>query len=1515
MTKRAALRLRAGRVAWLLAGTLVLALLSGGVASATVVVTATGHPIGVSFQPGVIPAALLTSSARAHAASAQASPSSSGALVDGGGPVLHSSVPYLIFWTPSGESIPAATKTLLERYFADVAHDSGDAGNVYAVGRQFTDGTGFADQSQAWSSPQAITDSGGYPSASASASSGCPYVNGSYHHCLTETQIQAELQRELQAAGLPGDGTSMASAPANAPVYFVLLPSDVDTCFSSGPPVCAAGGSGAFCSYHDYFSDSANHAQVLFATIPTAILASGQNPKACQDDGNTPIQEPNGSTADVVLKYLSHEDNEAITDPFLNAWNTGYPQYNEDGDNCNMYGASAPVSGTSPNAFTPTLGGSAPAGSLYNQLMNGDRYYLQSEWSNGDGGCEMQPTAGAITPNLGAPSGPDVAGTSLTFNPSASTSTYPLTSATWSFGDHTATQFEGPASPTATVAHDYTSPGTYTATLTLVDDRGNLATVSQTVTVYSTPHAAYTVSANPVQGSPTTFDASASSDGDPGVSITGYTWHFGDGTAPVQTSAPTVAHTYAQQGSYTASVTVSTNVGVSATTSQTVSVDEAPSAVITPSPTSPLVGQAVSFSGTGSADPDGSIVAWSWNYGDGSALGSGATVSHTYTQAGDYPVSLTVTDSDSHTATQVQTLVVGSPPSPQFDVTTSDPVQGSPLALDASASTDPDSGVPITSYFWDFGDGTTDTTATPAETHTYAQPGNYTITLTTTNSIGLSASVSHVSSVDEAPSAVFAPYPTQPAAEQTVSFDGSGSTDPDGVIESWSWNFGDGSPIDTGSNAITSHLYAEAGIYPVTLTVTDSDGHTASQTQQLTVGSPPVTAFSVTTPDPVQGSPVALDASASSDPDSGVSITSYNWSFGDGTSATTTTPTETHTYAQSGNYTITLTATNSIGLSSPATHPVSVDELPSAAFGATPANPVAGAAVGFDASASNDPDGSITSYSWNFGDGSTATGTTPQVNHPFAAPGSYPVTLTVIDSDQQSVSIMHLVSVYSPPTAAFTSGPQTPLAGTAMSFNAGASVEPNPGASITGYTWSFGDGSAPVSTSSPASAHTYSRPGTYTVALTTLDSLGLTATDSQTVTVYAPPVPALSGPAQQALVDQPVTLSAGSATDPNPGATITSYEWDFGDGTTATTTSPTAAHTYTSMGQYTVSVTVVDSLDLSAMTTRSLAVRALPQSAFAASPAVPLEGTPVSFDAGSSSDPNGSAITRYDWNFGDGTTASTSAATASHAYARAGTYTVTLTTTDGLGLSASRSGTIAIADEAPTASPRVLTGSPLAGLPVRFDGSLSRDTDGSIVAYHWSFDDGGAAAGVSTSHVFAHAGSHWVTLTVTDSSGQHASHEHPRPRRHPARGHRDRTGSRSPRPAAPALPERARHAPGRRAHDHGPPGRDGPDRPAPDGGPDASAVSPPHRPPARAGRLHLAFGRAIEHDAGDPRPRQPRPHHRQAARLISAGCGRPERRFPPPRPPRRRARPRPPSAAAPGGRSAAPPSSRPGPPG
>jgi hypothetical protein len=372
-----------------------------------------------------------------------------------------------------------------KRFFADVAADSGKWSGVFAVLRQYYDRTGFADQRQAFNpGRQVLVDRQPYPARDAA---NCPDVSGFYPTCLTRSQIESELQRLITADGLPTAGR--ASSPemrAKAPIYFVFLPADVSQCLPSFPAVECGDKVGGACGYHQNFTDAGS--TVLYASIMTEcrVVVGGVGwPKNDQADGLPVLQEPNGNIADVVLTIVSHELSEAVTDPVVSTGWFGRTPSAEIGDECFREGSFRPSSDSSPNAFTPTLGGSASAGTLFDQLINGHPYYTQSEWSDGAGNCEMRPSAGRIVSRFATPRGPQTTNAALSFNPTGSTSTNAISSATWDFGDGSKPAFSPGRSALTRVKHDYRRAGRYTITLTLVDNRGNLQTTTRGLTVHA----------------------------------------------------------------------------------------------------------------------------------------------------------------------------------------------------------------------------------------------------------------------------------------------------------------------------------------------------------------------------------------------------------------------------------------------------------------------------------------------------------------------------------------------------------------------------------------------------------------------------------------------------------------------------------------------------------------------------------------------------------------------------------------------------------------------------------------------------------------------------------------------------------------------------------------------------------------------------------------------------------------------------------------------------------------------
>ena len=470
-------------------------------------------------------------------------------------------------------------------------------------------------------------------------------------------------------------------------------------------------------------------------------------------------------------------------------------------------------------------------------------------------------------------------------------------------------------------------------------------------------------------------------------------------------------------------------------------------------------------------------------------------------------------------------------------------------------------------------------------------------------------------------------------------------------------------------------------------------------------------------------------------------ITSYEYDCtSDGTYDTTSTSTSAScTYPDNGTYTAKVRVTNSAGATATDTATVTVSNVAPVIVSIYATSPVdEGSAGSFLASATDVAADTVT-YSWNFGDASTGSGAS--TTHAYTNNGTYTVTMTASDEDGGSSSTTTTVTVNNvAPTitsASATSGSES----TASTFTATAT---DPGADTLTYTWTFGDGS---STTGSSTSHTYADDGTYTWTLTVTDGNGGSTSTSGSVTVtnVLPTVSSSSfgtGPEGSAIA---FTVSA---TDPGTADVLT-YSWDFGDGSSSTTSTGSTSHTYGDNGSYTVSVRVSD--DTGSVSTSGTAVvtNADPVIGAGTWPTTATEGVSASF-VGSATDPGTADTLSYSWSWGDGT--ATIGQSASHTYADDGTYTITLTVTDDDGGASTASKTMTVANVAPTITDLTGPSTAAEGDSASFTGAAT-DVATDTITYTWDYGDGSTGSGASASHTYADNGTYTVTLTATDEDG------------------------------------------------------------------------------------------------------------------------------------------------------------------
>lgn len=468
-------------------------------------------------------------------------------------------------------------------------------------------------------------------------------------------------------------------------------------------------------------------------------------------------------------------------------------------------------------------------------------------------------------------------------------------------------------------------------------------------------------------------------------------------------------------------------------------------------------------------------------------------------------------------------------------------------------------------------------------------------------------------------------------------------------------------------------------------------------------------------------------------------ITTWVWSFGDGDSLTGAQH-PTHLYSNAGTFLAHLLAGNSLGCFD--TISKNVEVYANATPGFTHADVCFTDTMYFTNTSTVPPPATITSYSWNFGDGSAAANTA-NTSHFYAAEGNFNVKLVTTTSNGCSDSITVPVTVFDPPVAAFT------FANTCQSDAAiftNASTNPSIG-TIAGWQWDFGDGS-PVNTSTSSPNHQYTAAGSYEVTLITNSSnMGCADTLKDSITVF--PVPVADFAVEDVCLNQVSEFYDSSTVS---SASITSWQWDMGDASSSSLENPT--YTYLGASSFACTLIVTSSDGCKDTVSKNTIVHPLPLVQFTNNSV--CEGVSTEFTNTSVIPPNPSndIMQFWFWNFGDSSPLSVQQ-NPSHTYASSSSYPVKLIVVTDFGCADSVTNTITV-----NPLPVVVFSSPDTSdcqpLCTSFQ-SASFVNNGTIASWLWDFGDNITSSSQDAPHCYINITSSAIsfspTLTVTSNNG------------------------------------------------------------------------------------------------------------------------------------------------------------------
>lgn len=802
----------------------------------------------------------------------------------------------------------------------------------------------------------------------------------------------------------------------------------------------------------------------------------------------------------------------------------------------------------------------------------------------------------------------------------------------------------------------------------------------------------------------------------------------------------------------------------------------------------------VDFDATGSYDLDGDIENYEWDFdgddifgesGAESAAAGQATVQYTYNSGGQFDAQVQVTDADNATAADSVVIAVNIPPTADLAASPTSGDAPLPVNFDATGSADLDGT--IDNYEWDFdGDGVFGETGDEADAE-----GDSTVQFTygggvfnpavkvTDNKGSTDTDTVNISVNNDPPVADLVIGAGQGSGNvpHTVNFDASGSTDLEGDIENYQWDFdGDdvfnetGAEADAEGSATPTYTYNAGGEYEPQVKVFDEENATDTDSVTVSVNFNPTADLAVGAGQTSGNVPhtVEFDATGSTDLDG--TIDNYEWDFdGDGvfneTGAEATSEGDSkpdYTYSEYGVYDPVVRVTDDDGATDTATIQIDVNDFPAAdlTIGSGEGTGNTPHTVNFDATGSGDLDGTIANYEWDFDGDGVFSETGAEANaegdsitqYTYGQGGTFNPAVRVTDNDGATDTDSISIEVNSSPIAVIAVGTdqQTGTAPHEVDFSATSSDDLD--GTIENYEWDLdGDGvfnetgAEADAEGSTTVTYTYSNNGVFDAKVRVTDDDGATDTDAIQITVNAPPIADLRIPTGQESGDTPHPVSFDASGSDDPDGTIENYEWDFdADGNFNETGMEADAEgdddpqvTYTTGGNFNATVRVTDNLGATDTAFVSLDINNSPEAVLEVG-TDQTDGTAphdVDFDASDSTDVE-DPLANFEWDLdGDGVFNETGAeanaegnATVTYTYSVYGDYdpVVRVTDTDG----ATDTATIEIqVNDPPVADLAIGENEDVGDVPhdVNFDASGSTDTEDvpADLNYQWDFNGDG----------------------------------------------------------------------------------------------------------------------------------------------------------------------------------------------